>query len=159
MDQQYLDQRQAEMVLTAIDPRQMAFNWRSLVAAARLIESLLPEANTPMRSRVPATSVERHVEDKCDDRETHTIVILTPRIGPRHALLLHLLGFKTIHDIAVAHPVALMSIPGIGRKRFQQIAQAASEFGLAISPPAPERTSFAEVYAQLAFDFRDSPRT
>ena len=51
-----------------------------------------------------------------------TVACLSKPLGPSYAMLLYLVGFKTLNDVAGSHPVKIASLPGIGRKRLTKIA-------------------------------------
>lgn len=89
-----------------------------------------------------------------------TISELSEYIGPKYAMLLYLLGFKTIDELAAAHPIRIMSIPGIGSKRIEAIANVLSNKGL-LEPHWTAIRSKRRIdvhHRQLSLDFDHSSK-
>lgn len=93
---------------------------------ARRIEAALPSNSPdPPNNIIDLGSVRRQRQHKDGiGSELNTISCLSSRIGPRYALLLDILGYKTLVDLSKAHPIAISSIPGIGEMRIRIIASA-----------------------------------
>jgi hypothetical protein len=60
-----------------------------------------------------------------------------------------LLGYTQISDLANAHPAALLSIAGIGKRRLIKIQQIVRSYGLTPKPLRPEPSGFAAAYRRL----------
>jgi hypothetical protein len=88
---------------------------------------------------------------------TGVLEILGEHIGRRHALLLHLLGYTHLSDLAHAHPAALLSIAGIGERRLEKIHEVLRTQGFAPTPRHPEPSGFETAYLRLKREFGRSP--
>lgn len=86
------------------------------------------------------------------DLSRYTITVLGPRIGHRYALLLHLMGYRLLEDLAAAHPSSITSIPGIGERRLRAITTVLAEQGFASPPSGDPAQCTEEESAQLEFE-------
>ena len=65
--------------------------------------------------------------------DTLTVIALTPFVGAPTAVMLSLLGYKTLEDIAAAAPGAIRTLPHIGAKRFDAIKRCLKQHGLSFT--------------------------
>lgn len=119
---------------------------------AREIEAALPNTSIDSQATVidlNAARQQRKIKNPAG-LEFNTISCLGPHVGPRYALLLDILGYKTLDDLSKAHPIAIASIPGIGEARMRTIAAAIHSRRIV----APLWDSYPlAVPEQLSFDF------
>lgn len=125
---------------------------RSLRELAQHLDAMLLSDNIDETNRIVClTDYMKKKENSF--RAPDTITALTDVIGAKYALLLHLLGYSTIQDLAEAHPVSIATIPGIGEKRLIEIFRILRTHGLIcpkwrnFAPTAPEGAT------QLSFEF------
>lgn len=60
-----------------------------------------------------------------------TLQALPEFTGSTTALLLHMLGYRTLWEIAASHHAAILTLPHIGEARFRQIEACLTSRGLA----------------------------
>jgi hypothetical protein len=75
-----------------------------------------------------------HTRDEKDDlgsdRDLSVLKILPSYIGNSYSLLIYLMGYETLYDIAKIPEKAFSTIPGIGPARLRNISRALEANGL-----------------------------
>lgn len=77
------------------------------------------------------------VEDSIDSVERSELLVLEvlpPYVGPKFALLVRRLGFRTMGELAQSREIDLSSLSGFGAVRMEQLRQALTDHGLSFKP-------------------------
>lgn len=140
--------------------RKLPTNPRDALRIAKMIEYLISQDKSteppPLSGNV--VSLDRH--RKRMERAvvvSDTIFMLSEVVGRKTAILLYIVGFKTLSDVASASPIALSSLPNIGPVRFKKIYDFLAAKGYNIKSIGPIDSGYSSIRDsfQLELDFAE----
>jgi hypothetical protein len=123
---------------------------------AQLIEYLVgadqADKLTNARSRVVDLNQYREKRSSADVADD-SIFALASHLGRKNVIMLYIVGFKSLRDLANVNPIAIASLPNIGPARFEKIREFLATRGYRIDDPRIESTGYSDVERQLGFGF------